>query len=195
MATVELITLTDSLDERIKNGVETVTFFHPVFGTKHEIELSEKNREHFAAHLAKLDKYIDASREVVAPVTTAPATKAGPKSDLAKVREWARANGFEVGDRGRIKSDILEAYDAAHIPTAVADNQVVLIVSPEAQTKLEEIADDKNAEPVKLVQVSNEAPESEQRELTDEEILNLMGNLDQAGEDVTLDKLAQAAKV
>jgi hypothetical protein len=143
MATIEIITLTDSLDERIKNGVETVTFFHPVFGTKHEIELSEKNREHFAAHLAKLDKYIDASREIV-EVKPEP-VKAAPKGDgrISAIRTWAQANGFVVGDRGRIRAEVVEAYDKAHTPT--------LTVSPDAQAD----------EPVKLVEVSTEAPELE----------------------------------
>ena len=30
--------------------------------------------------------------------------------DPAKVREWARANGYDVKDRGRINADILTAY-------------------------------------------------------------------------------------
>lgn len=33
--------------------------------------------------------------------------------DIAAVREWARANGYTVGDRGRIPAPILEAYRAA----------------------------------------------------------------------------------
>jgi hypothetical protein len=111
MAKIEIITLTDSLDERISAGVETVVFHHPVYGTKHEIELSEKNREHFANHLAKLDKYFDASRIVEDAKPEPKATAA--KSDLSKVREWAKANGYEVGDRGRIKAEILKAYNTA----------------------------------------------------------------------------------
>jgi hypothetical protein len=42
---------------------------------------------------------------------------AKPKSDPAQlqaIREWARENGHEVADRGRIASEIREAYDAAH---------------------------------------------------------------------------------
>lgn len=34
--------------------------------------------------------------------------------ELAKVREWARANGHEVADQGRIAKSIQEAYDEAH---------------------------------------------------------------------------------
>jgi hypothetical protein len=30
------------------------------------------------------------------------------------VKEWARANGYEVNDRGRVPRDIREALDAAN---------------------------------------------------------------------------------
>lgn len=32
----------------------------------------------------------------------------------ADVRTWARANGFEVADRGRLSTDIHTAYESAH---------------------------------------------------------------------------------
>jgi hypothetical protein len=30
------------------------------------------------------------------------------------VRDWANNNGFQVGDRGRIKTEVLTAFEAAH---------------------------------------------------------------------------------
>ncbi len=53
---------------------------------------------------------------------TGPGTRAGTgvgatvvasDYDRAVVREWARANGFEVGDRGRIPAEVLDAYRRA----------------------------------------------------------------------------------
>ena len=38
----------------------------------------------------------------------------GPKSDLGAVRAWARENGHQVSDRGRISADIQAAYDKAN---------------------------------------------------------------------------------
>ena len=32
-------------------------------------------------------------------------------AELAAIREWANANGYEVAERGRIKADIVAAYD------------------------------------------------------------------------------------
>ncbi|MGY4712191.1 histone-like nucleoid-structuring protein Lsr2 [Mycolicibacterium sp. CBM1] len=33
---------------------------------------------------------------------------------MAAIREWARNNGHEVAERGRIKSEVVEAFQAAH---------------------------------------------------------------------------------
>lgn len=34
-------------------------------------------------------------------------------SDLSAIRAWARENGYEVSERGRIKSEVVEAYRSA----------------------------------------------------------------------------------
>jgi hypothetical protein len=34
--------------------------------------------------------------------------------DLGQVRQWAKANGYQVSDRGRIAGALMEAYTAAH---------------------------------------------------------------------------------
>lgn len=39
---------------------------------------------------------------------------AGVAGDAGTIREWARANGWEVSDRGRVSAEIREAYVAAH---------------------------------------------------------------------------------
>jgi hypothetical protein len=37
-----------------------------------------------------------------------------PASDTTAVREWAKANGYKVGDKGRIAADVRAAYAAAN---------------------------------------------------------------------------------
>ncbi|MBK7822600.1 MAG: Lsr2 family protein [Tessaracoccus sp.] len=37
-----------------------------------------------------------------------------PKGGLAEIRTWARDNGYEVSDRGRIPANVMEAYEAAN---------------------------------------------------------------------------------
>ncbi|MGZ8803232.1 MAG: Lsr2 family DNA-binding protein, partial [Mycobacterium sp.] len=39
--------------------------------------------------------------------------KSSPEQ-LSAIRDWARKNGHEVADRGRIKAEVVEAFDAAH---------------------------------------------------------------------------------
>jgi len=85
-----------------------------VRGVAYQIDLS-------AANVAKFDKalkpYVDAAMKVSG--TRARRAKVGTngkasKEQLAAIREWARKNGHEVSDRGRIKGDIVEAFEAAH---------------------------------------------------------------------------------
>ncbi|MGM5068736.1 Lsr2 family DNA-binding protein [Rhodococcus qingshengii] len=33
---------------------------------------------------------------------------------MKAIREWAGKNGFDVSPRGRIKADVIDAFDAAH---------------------------------------------------------------------------------
>ncbi|MGY4773479.1 Lsr2 family DNA-binding protein [Kribbella sp. CWNU-51] len=41
-------------------------------------------------------------------------TRSTVGADARAVKEWARANGYEVNDRGRVPADIREAFDAAN---------------------------------------------------------------------------------
>jgi len=36
------------------------------------------------------------------------------KPDLADVRAWARENGWQVSDRGRVSGEVMAAYESAH---------------------------------------------------------------------------------
>ncbi|MEV0804255.1 Lsr2 family protein [Kribbella sp. NPDC050281] len=104
------ILLTDDLDgtDLSAGRGETVTFARD--GSSYEIDLGTKN----AAALRKaLAVYIDAAR----PIRTRrgkKVTRSTVGADARTVKEWARANGYEVNDRGRVPSDIREAFDAAN---------------------------------------------------------------------------------
>ena len=45
-------------------------------------------------------------RRAAAPAASGPTA--------AEVREWARENGWDVPDRGRVSAEVRSAYDAAH---------------------------------------------------------------------------------
>jgi hypothetical protein len=163
MATVTTEKLTDDLDPRIESGVETVVFYDPMTGDKLEIELGEANQKHLANHIEKLKKYVDVARQV--EVASKPVSKsAKAKSDTDKIREWARDNGYTVGDRGRIKKEILDAYEASQFTTKVtsADTQ------PEVKVVTE--VDEPSAE--ELAEIEELA--DEMREVTEDEFIALL---------------------
>ncbi|MFJ8469668.1 Lsr2 family DNA-binding protein [Streptomyces swartbergensis] len=53
----------------------------------------------------------------------APAAHTGKRSkeELAAIRTWARANGYQVADRGTPAKAVLDAYDAAHRTNGLAE--------------------------------------------------------------------------
>ena len=111
MAKTTVTHITDDLDGS-KDATEVVFSFD---GVDYTIDLSKKN----AAAMAKaLKPYLDAATKVSGRGNRARRTKpsraAGPRKDLAAVREWARGQGLEVSDRGRVPAAVVEQYDAAH---------------------------------------------------------------------------------
>lgn len=106
--------LVDDLDGG--QAEETVTF--GLDGVSYEIDLSESNRSKLRDALAP---YIGVSRRVgdgkaassPRPRGRGPARSAR-SGNTAEVREWAKANGHQVSERGRIPAPVQEAYDKAH---------------------------------------------------------------------------------
>lgn len=103
------IELIDDLDGA--KAAETVTF--GLDGTHYEIDLSNKN----ATKLRKvMAEYVNGGRKVRANGTKRSGEKKTPparQENLAEVRAWATANGYEVNDRGRVPAAVVEAYRAA----------------------------------------------------------------------------------
>jgi hypothetical protein len=95
---------------------ETVTF--ALDGVAYEIDLTTENagklRELLAPYTEKGRKQSSrggARRGAAAPKGQ---RQVGSNPDTAKVRAWARENGKAINDRGRIPSEILKEYEAAH---------------------------------------------------------------------------------
>jgi hypothetical protein len=105
------VILTDDLDGG--EADETVAF--AIDGVSYEIDLSESNAE---ALREALTSYVAAARRVGGRSTRrASVPKARPvseRTDLSDVRGWARENGYQVSDRGRVSSEVRAAYGAAH---------------------------------------------------------------------------------
>lgn len=102
------IVLVDDLEG--SEATETVQF--GLDGTNYEIDLNDKNA---AALREALAVYVGHGRKVAGGKGRRRSSGAArSNSNTSAVREWARANGHQVSDRGRISAEVQEAYDAAH---------------------------------------------------------------------------------
>jgi hypothetical protein len=110
MAQKVQVLLVDDLDGSTAD--ETVTF--GLDGVGYEIDLSSGNAGQLRDELAK---YVEHSRKAVAvPVrrNNRRARTGAGREQSARIREWAKAHGKKISERGRIPADILAEYDAAH---------------------------------------------------------------------------------
>jgi hypothetical protein len=100
--------LVDDLDG--SEAVETITF--GLEGRQYEIDLSTDNaarlRDSLAAFVAAARRSGTASRSRGNGAKTSPS--ASDREHTSAVREWARQNGHQISDRGRIPNSVLEAY-------------------------------------------------------------------------------------
>jgi Lsr2 len=96
---------TDDLDGSAADG--TVLFGFD--GDSYEIELSRSNAAAFADAIAP---YLAHARKVTPGGRSGRRTK--NPSDASAVRQWAKAHGYRVSQRGRVPHEILAAYDAAN---------------------------------------------------------------------------------
>jgi len=94
---------------------ETVTF--SLDGVSYEIDLT---KDHAAQLRDAVSTWVANARKVTgrsagrAPRGVASPRRSTGASDATAIREWARANGRTVSERGRISADVKAAYEAAH---------------------------------------------------------------------------------
>lgn len=116
MATITTTTLVDDLDG--SEAADTVAF--ALDGVSYEIDLNEENAEKLRDALAGYvagARRVDGSRRAGRAKAAKPArgSRTAPdREQTAAIREWARANGFEVSERGRLSANVLAAFEAAH---------------------------------------------------------------------------------
>lgn len=107
------IVLVDDVDG--SEATETVSF--ALDGTAYEIDLSDKNagglRDALAPYLGHARKVSSGNRRSGRKSGgSASGGGLGPSPRL--VRDWARSNGYEVSDRGRVPAEVTAAYEAAN---------------------------------------------------------------------------------
>ena len=102
------IVLVDDIDG--SEATETVSF--GLDGTTYEIDLNDKNAAKLRDVLAT---YVGHGRKVGSAPRRGRRSAAATNGPSAKeIRDWARSNGHDVPDRGRVSAEVREAYDKAH---------------------------------------------------------------------------------
>jgi Lsr2 len=111
MAQKVQVILVDDIDGG--EAEESVSF--AIDGVNYEIDLSEGNATALREALAP---WVGHARRVGGRSgggrRGSRGGRAAAKADLGDVRSWARDNGFTVSDRGRVSSEVMSAYEAAH---------------------------------------------------------------------------------
>jgi nucleoid-associated protein Lsr2 len=117
MAQKVIVELVDDLDGTASDDISTVSF--SLDGADYEIDLTEENADNLRG---VLEEYVAAARRTGGRIkrntgTTKTASRPAANREQTKaIREWARQNGFDLADRGRIPANVIEAYDEAQAP-------------------------------------------------------------------------------
>lgn len=113
MAQKVQIILTDDIDG--SEAAETVKF--SLDGTDFEIDLTQAHASELRDSLAK---FIDAGRKLGRSGQALTPKRNGRKAAAvdstpapSEVREWAKAQGIEVSDRGRVSLDLIAKFQTA----------------------------------------------------------------------------------
>ncbi|MGW7594836.1 histone-like nucleoid-structuring protein Lsr2 [Streptomyces rubiginosohelvolus] len=111
MAQKVQVLLVDDLDGG--EADETVTF--ALDGKTYEIDLTTTNADKLRD---ALEPYTKGGRRTGGRASggrgKARAAAGGAGQDTAKIRAWAKENGYEVNDRGRVPATVREAYEKAN---------------------------------------------------------------------------------
>jgi hypothetical protein len=113
MAQKVQVLLVDDIDGGTAD--ETVSF--TVDGISYEIDLTAAHaaelRESFATWVGHARKTGGRASSAARGRGRRPAA-GGSGVDAGAIRDWAKANGHPVSERGRISADVKAAYEAAH---------------------------------------------------------------------------------
>ncbi|MFI8221266.1 Lsr2 family protein [Streptomyces sp. NPDC085932] len=110
MAQKVVTIMTDDLTGAESDEVSTHRF--SLNGVEYEIDLTPENYDQLDAALRP---FIEHGRKTGRRKGAAAARRASKgESSAEEIRTWARNNGYDVSDRGRVRREIREAFEAAH---------------------------------------------------------------------------------
>jgi hypothetical protein len=110
MARSYVAVIKDDLTGEVIEDGQAVTIEFSINGKAYTIDLGPKNADAFHA---ALEKYVAAATKV-GGAPRGRRNSARSTQDLAAIRVWANDHGYVVAARGRISSEIKEAFEQAH---------------------------------------------------------------------------------
>lgn len=125
MAQKVLVQFVDDLDGQSTDDIETVTF--ALDGVTYEIDLAPENAEKLREGVAE---FVGSARRIggrlkrgAGQKTASPAKTTPPanREQTKAIREWARQQGHNLSDRGRIPQHIVQEFEDAHAPKAAKE--------------------------------------------------------------------------
>jgi Lsr2 len=108
VARSQRVVFTCDIDDTTED-VETVTFSFN--GSDYVTDLCADHRKPF---VELMNEYILVARPEGAARRPHPKRSVDHDEDLAAIREWGRANGYAVSERGRVPGAVREAFHAAN---------------------------------------------------------------------------------
>ena len=119
MSSRTVITMIDDLDGTTGDEVTTVSF--GIDNDRYEIELSPENlaalEEVFAPYIAagriKSRRRTPQDVPVRSQKPTTNSERARQRKQNKRIRTWARQQGWDLGNRGRIPEEVMAAYEAS----------------------------------------------------------------------------------
>ncbi len=110
MAQKVIVETVDDLDGTVITDGSGGTVQFSLQGKSYEIDLSDENTSQLQS---LLEPYIEKARQTGA-IRRPSAPTAKSASKLQDIREWARSNGHNVSERGRIAKTVQDAYASAN---------------------------------------------------------------------------------
>lgn len=121
MATIRSVAFVDDLDGRELDLDDVHSVSWSWLGVEYQLDVSSANLERVESGRVTVAKLLAAStrvggrRQSTAPrVRKASAASNDDVPSTSDIREWAIAEGYDVGPRGRLPKEIVGAYEAAH---------------------------------------------------------------------------------
>jgi Lsr2 len=122
MARITQVVVTCDLEDDDVNAAESLSFTYA--GKTYTLDLCKKHLDEVkstlegfatAGHSASRGGRGRRRGATTGRSTRSSRPASAPRGESqAEIREWARAQGYAVGDRGRIPGEVRAAYDAAH---------------------------------------------------------------------------------